>query len=95
MVIHTFIFRWKPGVTADQKQRTIDGIKALQGHIPGLLETFVGHNISPRAQGYELGGVMKFSDRTTFEAYNDHPVHQQLVAWLMPLIDPLEVDFEF
>ena len=25
----------------------------------------------------------------------DHPVHhQKLLTWLMPLIDPLEVDFE-
>jgi hypothetical protein len=37
---------------------------------------------------------MKFADRTTFDAYNDHPVHQKLLTWLMPLIDPLEVDFE-
>jgi hypothetical protein len=37
---------------------------------------------------------MKFKDRATFEAYNAHPVHLKLLTWLMPLIDPLEVDFE-
>jgi Stress responsive A/B Barrel Domain len=94
MVIHTFAFRWKPGVTPEQIQRVIAGIRALQGQIPGLLETWVGQNISPRSQGYELGGVMKFTDRTALEAYGGHPVHQELLAWLMPLIDPVEVDFE-
>ena len=94
MVIHTFSFRWKPEATQEQKEHVVREIRALQGQIPGLVETLVGHNISPRAQGYELGGVMKFADRTVFEAYNDHPVHQKLLAWLMPLIDPLEVDFE-
>ena len=94
MVIHTFAFRWKPDVTDDQKQRVIDEIRALQGQIPGVLETWVGINISPRSQGYELGGVMKFADQATLEAYNIHPVHQRLLTWLMPLIDPLEVDFE-
>ena len=94
MVIHTFAFRWKPGVTDDQKQRVIQEIRALQRQIPGLVETLVGTNISPRSQGYELGGVMKFADRTTFDVYNDHPVHQKLLTWLMPLIDPLEIDFE-
>jgi Stress responsive A/B Barrel Domain len=94
MVIHTFAFRWKPGVTPDQKQRVIVAIRGLQGQIPGLLETWVGQNISPRSQGYELGGVMKFNDRATFEAYNSHPVHQELLSWLLPLIDPVEVDFE-
>jgi Stress responsive A/B Barrel Domain len=94
MVIHTFAFRWKPGVTSEQKERVIREIQALQGQIPGLTETLVGHNISLRSQGYELGGVMKFADRPSFDAYNDHPVHQKLLAWLMPLIDPLEVDYE-
>jgi hypothetical protein len=94
MIIHTFAFRWKPGVTAEQKQHVIVEIRRLQGQIPGLIETAVGENISPRSQGYELGGVMKFEDRSALDAYGGHPVHQQLLSWLMPLIDPLEVDFE-
>jgi hypothetical protein len=94
MVIHTFAFRWKSGVTSEQKQGAIAGIRDLQGRIPGLIETWVGENISPRSQGYELGGVMKFEDRAALEAYGSHPVHQELLAWLMPLIDPVEVDFE-
>lgn len=94
MVIHTFAFRWKPGVTPEKKQQAIAAIRALQGRIPGLVETWVGENLSPRSQGYELGGVMKFDDRAALEAYGAHPVHQELLSWLMPLIDPLEVDFE-
>ncbi|HMG02021.1 MAG TPA: Dabb family protein [Edaphobacter sp.] len=94
MVVHTFLFRWKPGVVEDQKERAMREIQALQGQIPGLVETLVGHNISPRSQGYGFGGVMKFADRQTFDAYNDHPVHQKLLTWLMPLIEPVEVDFE-
>jgi len=94
MVVHMFAFRWKPGVTREQRQHVMHEIRALQGQIPGLEETFVGENISPRSQGYELGGVMRFADRATFETYNDHPVHQKLLSWLKPLIEPIEVDFE-
>ncbi|MBT9330325.1 Dabb family protein [Paracidobacterium acidisoli] len=94
MVIHTFAFRWKPGVTTEQKQRVIDEIRALQGQIPGLDETWVGTNLSPRSLGYELGGVMKFTDLASLEAYHGHPVHQRLLSWLVPLVDPVEVDFE-
>lgn len=94
MVIHTFAFRWKPGVTPEKRQQVIAAIRQLQGQIPGLIETWVGENISPRSQGYELGGVMKFENRTAVEAYGSHPAHQQLLAWLLPLIDPIEVDFE-
>ena len=94
MVIHSFAFRWRPGVTEDQKTRVIEEIRNLQGQIPGLIETMVGTNFSPRSRGYELGGVMKFTSRETFDAYGGHPAHQKLLSWLMPLIDPLEVDFE-
>lgn len=94
MYVHMFVFRWKPGVTADEKQRALAEIRALQGQIPGLLETAVGVNISPRGRGYELGGVMKFADKAALDSYGGHPVHQRLVSWLMPLIEPIEVDFE-
>ncbi len=94
MVIHTFAFRWRSGVTEEQKARVVAEIRALQGQIPGLVETWVGMNFSPRSQGYALGGVMKFADRAALEAYSGHPVHQKLLGWLMPLIEPVEVDFE-
>ena len=93
MYIHIFAFRWKPGVTDVQKVRVRIEIRNLQGQIPGLLETWVGTNISPRSLGYELGGVMKFADKESLLAYPDHPVHVKLVNWLMPLIEPVEVDF--
>lgn len=94
MVIHMFAFRWRPNVTVDQKQRVAAEISAMQGQIPGLLETFVGENVSSRGQGYELGGMMKFTDRASLDNYGPHPAHQKLLAWLMPLIDPIEIDFE-
>jgi hypothetical protein len=37
---------------------------------------------------------MKFADRAALDAYARHPAHQELLAWLMPLILPMEVDFE-
>jgi len=94
MYIHMFAFRWQAGVTQEQKQRVIAEIRKLQGQIPGLLETFVGVNISPRGQGYELGGVMKFAGKASLDAYGPHAIHQKLVSWLRPLIEPIEVDFE-
>ena len=94
MYIHMFAFRWKPDVSEAQKGLVMEGIRGLQGQIPGLAETWVGVNVSPRGQGYELGGVMKFADKQSLDAYGPHPAHQKLVSWLMPLIEPLEVDFQ-
>ena len=91
MFIHIFSFRWKQGVTERQKQRVFDEVNALKDSIPGILDSAAGFNTSTRGQGYEFGGIMKFPDRA---AYNAHPVHQQLLTWLLPLIDPMELDFE-
>lgn len=93
MYIHMFAFRFKVGVTEEKKHEIVDAIGALQKDIPDVLETWVGRNESPRGQGYELGGVMKFADAAACERYGAHPVHQKLLSWLMPLIDPIEVDF--
>lgn len=94
MYIHAFLFRWVEGITEEQKKHVKKEILALQGKIPGLLETHVGTNVSPRGQDYTFGGVMKFVDRAALDAYFPHPVHQALGEWLMPLIEPLELDFD-
>jgi hypothetical protein len=93
MMIHMFAFRWKAVATEEQKHRAITEISAFQGKIPGLLEVHVGKNISARESGYETGGVMKFRDAAALRNYTVHPAHRALLAWLSPLIDPVEVDF--
>jgi hypothetical protein len=93
MYIHMFAFRMKAGVTEEQKERMLVEIRGLQGRIPGLMETHVGRNDSPRGGDYEIGGVMKFASREIFEGYGGHPAHQELLEWLVPLIEAIEVDF--
>jgi stress responsive alpha/beta barrel protein len=93
MYVHMFAFRLKPGVTEEQQDRMLREIAALREQIPGILETVVGKNDSPRGQGYEIGGAMKFPDKSALETYNAHPVHQALLKWLVPLIDAIEIDF--
>jgi hypothetical protein len=95
MYIHTFLFQWQPNVTSEMKERAAREIRSLPGQIPGLLETSYGANISLRSQGFTHGGVMKFRDKAELDAYSPHPVHQELVDWLMPLLKlGAELDYE-
>lgn len=91
-VFHIFAFQWKPEVSEAQKSQAAKDIAAFQGQIPGLLETYVGPNLSPRGKGYTFGGIMHFKDKASLEAYTHHPAHLALLAWLMPLIDAIELD---
>jgi len=93
-VFHIFGFQWKPAATEQLKQRATRDIRAFQGVIPGLLQTHVGENISPRNKGYTYCGVMEFTDQAALEAYLVHPAHQALLKWLVPLIDAVELDVE-
>ena len=91
-VFHVFAFQWKQGTSEAQKDRAAKDIAAFQGVIPGLLQTHVGPNISPRGKGYTFGGIMQFKDKAFLDAYVQHPAHQALLAWLVPLIDAIELD---
>jgi antibiotic biosynthesis monooxygenase (ABM) superfamily enzyme len=91
-VYHVFAFQWKPDASEAQKAKAAQDIAAFQGQIPGLLETHVGPNISPRGKGYTFGGIMRFKDQPALEAYVQHPMHQALLKWLVPLIDAIELD---
>jgi hypothetical protein len=93
-VFHVFAFRWKPNTSEAEKDRAAKEIAAFQGQIPGLLQTHVGPNISPRGKGYTFGGIMQFKDKASLDAYFQHPTHQALLAWLVPLIDALELDLQ-
>ena len=91
-VFHVFAFRWKPDTSEAQKEKAAKEIAAFQGQIPGLLQTHVGPNISPRGKGYTFGGIMQFKDQASLDAYVQHPAHQALLVWLVPLIDAIELD---
>ncbi len=94
MFIHIFGFRWKPGVTEGHKARAAEEILDFRDNIPGLIEVYIGSNVSPRGQGYSFVGLMQFTDRAAADAYSTHPAHLALLEWLVPLMDPVELDFE-
>lgn len=94
MFIHIFGFRWKPEATEADKARARKDILAFRGVIEGLIEAFVGPNVSPRGRGFAFAGMMKFTDKAACDAYSVHPAHLALLEWLVPLIDPVELDFE-
>jgi Stress responsive A/B Barrel Domain len=94
MFIHIFGFRWRPDATETQKESAKEAILAFRGAIPGLIEVHVGENLSPRNQGFTFAGLMTFTDKAAADAYTIHPQHQVLLDWLVPLIEPVELDFE-
>ena len=94
MFVHIFGFKWHPEATEEQKARAKKEILAFRGVIPGLIEVCVGENVSKKGQGYTFAGMMKFVDKEAADFYSYHPAHMALLQWLVPLIEPVELDFE-
>lgn len=92
MFIHSFLFRWKPAATVQDKAAAADAIRAFQGTIPGLEQVIAGHNESTHGDGFTFGGIMHFTDQDAYRAYAIHPAHLELLSWLAPLIEAVEFD---
>lgn len=95
MFVHAALFQWYDHVTPQQIEDAQNEIRALQGQIPGLLQTAVGANLSLRNQGYTHGIVMFFNDKEALDAYTPHPIHQRILEYLKPLLkQAAELDYE-
>jgi hypothetical protein len=97
MLEHIVLFRFKPETTAHTKQKIVEGLMALKGKVPSILDISAGPNFSDRNQGFEYGLVVRFKDRQGLDAYQVHPDHQHIVHELIrpSLADILAVDYEF
>jgi hypothetical protein len=97
MLEHIVLFRFKPETTELTRQRIVDGLMALKGQVPSILDISAGPNFSDRNQGFEYGLVVRFADRQGLDSYQVHPAHQQVVQELIrpALADILAVDYEF
>jgi hypothetical protein len=96
VVEHLVLIKYKADTTMQQKYQLLDGLRSLKGKIDGIVELTVGENFSERAQGFQIGVLVRFRDRDALEAYGPHPAHQEVVQRdLLPIReDIIVVDFE-
>jgi hypothetical protein len=96
LVEHVVLFKLTPDATGEQKQRAIAELKSLKEKIPGIVDLSVGLNFSERNQGFELGLVVRFTDRAALEGYLPHPAHRGCVdQFIAPIkADVIVVDYE-
>ena len=94
MVIHMFALRWKDAATPEDQRRALSQIRAFQGVIPGLLETVAGTNTSSRGQGYTFCAMMRFTDQAALDSYQGSTPHLELLQWMVPLVDAIDLDLQ-
>ena len=102
MVSHIVLFRPKPDLQPEARDRLVAAFTAALREIPHLLHARIGTRVThgrPYEQmmgvNYEYAAVLEFADVDRLKAYLEHPVHDALgAAFFECLEDVLIYDYE-
>jgi hypothetical protein len=96
MIEHVVLFKLRPGTSTAERQAAIEALKALRNQIEGIVDLTCGENFSERSQGYGIGLVVRFRDRTALDTYIPHPAHRGAVEkYIHPIREEvIVVDYE-
>ena len=81
MLTHVVLFKFKsrdPQIAAEAR----DKLRVLPAQIAQIQGYEVGVNIIPSARAYDLALVSRFDSAETLRAYQEHPAHLPVVAWM-------------
>lgn len=90
-VLHVVIYKWKPGVSEGDQQRTIDGIKTMAARIPGIKNVWLK---TERNQLRDFSGVyaIEFASPDAAADYAESKVHE---AWSKQWLELRETSLSF
>ena len=90
MVTHIVAWRLQDsalGRTRDENARLMQAkLEALRGRIPGLRHLEVGRDFSATENSSDLVLVTRFESRAALAAYQVHPEHQAVVAFVSQIV---------
>jgi hypothetical protein len=78
MLTHIVLWKYRPEATAEQRQEHLSKLRDLPRAIPDIIEFSVGFDILQLERSYDTGLTSVFPDRDAFDAYTDHPAHQEV-----------------
>ena len=81
----------KPALAVELKKR----LEALPSRVPGILALEVGLNVVEGETSRDVVLVSTFDSLATLKAYNEHPAHQEVVAFVKQVVEERRaVDFQ-
>jgi hypothetical protein len=83
VIVHIVLFEPRADLTAAQRDKVLDDLRAAAAAIPTLSRCRIGERIKLGLPGYEqamtadyqYAAIMEFDDRAGLEAYLRHPAH--------------------
>lgn len=94
MITHVVCFKLKDR-SKESAERTKQVFLDMKGKIPQLLELEVGVDVLRSERSYDVVLISKFASLDDLQAYQVHPVHQEVIAYMREAGDvSVSVDYE-
>jgi hypothetical protein len=94
MINHVVVFKLKDR-TPENIEKVRAKLAALGDKIPFLRHFEVGVDVLHSERSYDLALLAKFDSLPDLQAYLDHPVHQEVVKYLLTVREStITVDYE-
>ena len=97
-VAHIVFWKLKPEVAgASRSANALEmqrRLEALRDVVPGILRLEVGINVEPSDAAWDVALYSEFADEAALAAYQAHPEHQAVGAWIAEIrADRAVVDY--
>lgn len=94
MQVHIALYKWKTSAKKEAIQQAMEGIKALQDKVPGIVRISWGENTSKYSEGYTHVILVRGKDQSAIDAYRAHPDHQKVSEQIEAMeLQGIGVDF--
>lgn len=94
MLTHIVFFRLHPERLADAPT-LVRRLQAMAGQIPGLEHCEAGVDIDRSDRAWDVALLTRFADREALAAYQVHPVHKEVIAFVREVSrESAVVDYE-
>jgi len=96
VVEHIVWFKWRPEASPEAIAEAVAALRSMKGRIEPIVDVSCGEDFSGRSRGFQHGLVVRLRDRDALPVYQDHPVHQEIVATkIKPILaDIMALDYE-
>jgi hypothetical protein len=93
VITHLVLFKLKEK-TPQLLEDCAAKLTGLMGAVPTLRSMLAGPNVVDSARAYDLGLVATYDDLAGLEAYQVHPAHQEVAAYMRSISEAVaSVDF--
>lgn len=95
MLTHIVIWKYREGVSPEEREEHVRMLRSLPGLIPEIESFQVGFDVLRLPRSYDTGLVAVFRDRSALEIYTDHPEHVKAASYGRGISEHVaSVDFE-